>query len=56
MMTAGGSESDPVAVPEIDGDQAGGWLDRIEATIERYPWPALLIALSLGYIMSRRMR
>jgi hypothetical protein len=55
-MTAGSSESDPVALSEMDGDQDMGWLERIEGTIERYPWPTLLIALSLGYIMSRRMR
>jgi hypothetical protein len=55
-MTGGSSKSDPVALSEMDGDQAWGWFDRIEATIERYPWPTLLIALGLGYIISRRMR
>ena len=32
------------------------WLDRIEAVIERYPWPTLLLALGLGYVIARRMR
>jgi hypothetical protein len=54
-MTAGSIESDPVALPEIDGE-GRGWLDRIEAMIERYPGPTLLIALGLGYMISRRMR
>jgi hypothetical protein len=55
-MTAGSIESDPIALSATDRDHGGAWLDRIEAIIERYPWPTLLIALSLGYMISRRMR
>lgn len=33
-----------------------GWLATLESTIERYPWPTLLLALGLGYLLSRRMR
>ena len=32
------------------------WLDRLESVIERYPWPTLLLALGIGYVMARRMR
>lgn len=32
------------------------WTDRIELMIERYPWPALLLALGLGYLIARRVR
>jgi hypothetical protein len=32
------------------------WLDRVEALIERYPWPALFLALCIGYALSRKMR
>jgi hypothetical protein len=34
----------------------GSWLERMESLIERYPWPTLLLALSVGYVISRRMR
>ena len=45
--------------PMYEADEAqetGRWLDRIESLIERYPWPALLLALAIGYALSRRMR
>jgi hypothetical protein len=32
------------------------WLATIESMIERYPWPTLLLALGLGYLLSTRMR
>ena len=32
------------------------WLERVEALIERYPWPTVLIAVGVGYMMARRMR
>ena len=32
------------------------WSDRIESMIERYPWPTLLLALGLGYLLARRLR
>ena len=32
------------------------WLDHIESVIERYPWPTLLLALGIGYALSRKMR
>ena len=37
-------------------DRAAEWLDRVEAVMERYPWPTLLLALGVGYVISRRMR
>ena len=37
-------------------DETTGWVDRIESVIERYPWPTLLLALAVGYAISRRMR
>ena len=37
-------------------DETRRWLDRIESIIERYPWPTLLLALAIGYALSRRMR
>ena len=38
--------------------ETSGWLDRIErleSVIERYPWPTLLLALGVGYAISRRI-
>jgi predicted alpha/beta hydrolase family esterase len=37
-------------------DQAADWLDHIEAVIERYPWPTVLVGLGIGYVIARRMR
>ena len=37
-------------------DTTTGWLDGLESLIERHPWPTLLLALSLGYMISRRLR
>ena len=39
-----------------EAHETGRWLDRIESLIERYPWPTLLLALAIGYALSRRMR
>ena len=44
------------ATSETFTDLGAEWLDRIEAVIERYPWPTLLLALGLGYVIARRMR
>jgi len=41
---------------ETYADETTGWLDRIESVIEQYPWPTLLLALAVGYAISRRMR
>ena len=41
---------------ETCADETTGWLDRIESVIEQYPWPTLLLALAVGYAISRRMR
>jgi len=41
---------------ETYADETRGWLDRIESVIEQYPWPTLLLALAVGYAISRRMR
>jgi hypothetical protein len=35
---------------------ASDWLDRLESIVERYPWPTLLMALGIGYLMARRVR
>ena len=37
-------------------DETKAWVDRLETMIERYPWPTLLFALGLGYVIARRMR
>jgi hypothetical protein len=44
------------SVCETYADETTGWLERIESLIERYPWPTLLVALGVGYAISRRMR
>lgn len=56
-MTGATTES-PGAEPvcQTDAEETTGWLDRIESVIERYPWPTLLLALGVGYAISRRMR
>ena len=41
---------------ESSADTTTGWLRGLESLIERYPWPTLLLALSLGYMISRRLR
>jgi len=38
------------------GKKATNGLDRIELIIERYPWPTLILAVGIGYALSRRMR
>ena len=43
-------------ISETLADQASDWLDQIEAVIERYPWPTVLVALGIGYVIARRMR
>jgi hypothetical protein len=35
---------------------SSGWAERLESMIERYPWPTVLLALALGYAISRRLR
>ena len=45
-------------VREPCADETTGWLDlieRIESVITRYPWPTLLLALGVGYAISRRI-
>ena len=46
----------PHVISEALGDQASEWVDRLEAVIERYPWPTVLVALGVGYLIARRMR
>jgi hypothetical protein len=46
----------PKAGADTCATVATGWLDRIESVIERYPWPTLLLALGIGYALSRKMR
>jgi hypothetical protein len=43
-------------VLEEPSSSVGSVSDRIESLIERYPWPTLLLALGLGYFLSRRVR
>ena len=43
---------------ETSPDGTAGWLERIErieSLIQRYPWPTLLLALAVGYAISRRI-
>jgi hypothetical protein len=45
-------------VCEPRADDTTGWRDRIErieSVITRYPWPTLLLALGVGYAVSRRI-
>jgi hypothetical protein len=37
-------------------DRGAYWLERVEALIEQYPWPTVLLALGAGYMIARRMR
>jgi hypothetical protein len=54
-MTAGSAESHRLGA--MSKTHVGtGWRDRIESMIERYPWPTLLLALGIGYMISRRIR
>jgi len=54
-MTAGSTESHRLEA--MSETQVGtAWRNRIESMIERYPWPTLLLALGLGYMISRRIR
>ena len=55
-MTAERTESHRFVPSETYGERGTDWRERIESLIERYPWPTLLLALSLGYMISRRMR
>jgi hypothetical protein len=43
-------------ISETLADEMTEWRARVEALIERYPWPTLLLALSLGYLLARRTR
>ena len=52
LATAAGTTS-PKAFTAESEETA---LERIEAVIERYPWPTVLIALGVGYLIARRMR
>jgi hypothetical protein len=55
--TAGSTASQRLdSISETLADHAADWLDRIEAVIERYPWPTVLVALGIGYLIARRMR
>jgi hypothetical protein len=45
-------------VRDTSADRTTGWLERIErieSLIQRYPWPTLLLALAVGYAISRRI-
>lgn len=44
------------ATAERRAGTSTGWLEGLESLIERYPWPTLFLALSLGYMISRRLR
>jgi hypothetical protein len=53
MMT---EESTPLDEPSAAPFEWDQWSDRIESMIERYPWPTLLLAMGVGYVIARRMR
>lgn len=43
----------------VDGDSepwASNLLDHIESVIQRYPWPALLLGMGIGYLLAQRVR
>jgi len=35
---------------------AGAVLGRMESVIQRYPWPALIVGMGLGYFLARQVR
>lgn len=58
-LSTGADFTDPMAFDTEAGAvgwDSGYWLERIEAFIERYPWPTVLVALGVGYMVARRMR
>ena len=44
------------SISETLADKMAVWRDRMELLIERYPWPACMLALGVGYLLARRMR
>lgn len=57
-MTGATSESLGLETACQTSHETTGWRDRIErieSVIERYPWPTLLLALGVGYAVSRRI-
>ena len=44
------------SISESFADEMAGWRDRMENLIERYPWPTVILALGVGYLLARRMR
>jgi len=43
----------------VDGESepwASNLLDNIESVIQRYPWPTLLLAMGIGYLLAQRVR
>ena len=57
-VTGAMTESRGLETERETSHETRGWLDRIErleSVIERYPWPTLLLALGVGYAVSRRI-
>jgi len=57
-VTGATTESLGLETERETSHETRGWLDRIErleSVIERYPWPTLLLALGVGYAVSRRI-
>jgi len=55
-VTGATTESLGLETERETSHETRGWLDRIErleSVIERYPWPTLLLALGVGYAVSR---
>ena len=44
------------AIAETFTDEMAESRDRMEMLIERYPWPTVILALAVGYLLARRMR
>jgi hypothetical protein len=58
--TMTGATTEPPGLETVceTSHETTGWLDRIErieSVIKRYPWPTLLLALGVGYAISRRI-
>ena len=56
LATAADTTSAQAFIAESEETAWEAAFERIEAVIERYPWPTVLIALGVGYLIARRMR
>ena len=44
------------SISETFADEIAECRDRMETLIERYPWPTVILALGVGYLLASRMR